>query len=103
MLDWLTQPAQAIGNLLAWLISFFSCFFLQLLRWVLSALGYIGSLLVLLLPSTPDNLKLSALLGSIASQIPFVSVGEITQIFIGLSGLFVIYITIKVIKLLPLM
>jgi hypothetical protein len=102
-MDWLTQPFQAVAGLIGWIVSFLGCFLLNVLNALLSLLGYVGTILVAILPSTPDELKLGALLTGISSFVPFVARGEIVEIFTGISGIFVIYIVIKVIKLLPLM
>lgn len=52
-------------------------------------------------PQTPDQFTLSSLYLNISAQFPFFGWGLLNEILEGFAGIFLIYMSVKVIKLLP--
>lgn len=54
-----------------------------------------------LLPSTPDNLKIGALIDSIGDSMPMVGRGIVREFFLTITAMVAIVAVIKIYKLLP--
>lgn len=54
-----------------------------------------------ILPSTPDNLKISSLISSIGSSLPLIGSGIIHELFTTVASIVGILVVIKIYKLLP--
>lgn len=58
-------------------------------------------IVVFVLPSTPDNLKIANLLMAFATAYPIVGWGIVLQIIQNISTMFAIVVVIKIYKLIP--
>lgn len=75
--------------------------FYQPLGFITSIIDGFFNLLYNILPSTPPNMKASALVTGMAQSVPIVGSGLITEIVSGILGILLIIAIIKVIKLIP--
>lgn len=97
MFDWVNDFLQGLFDFIAliWYIITHPLQFLGFL--VCSAANSLFSIL----PSTPDNLKISSLISSIGSALPLVGSGIIHELFTTVASIVGILVLIKIYKLLP--
>lgn len=84
----------------------------SVISWLLGALsnpqgfmnGFVNrtiDVVAVVLPSTPDQLKVSSIVNSVSLFLPAVGKAVIAEIFITISSMFVLFAAVKLYKLIP--
>lgn len=102
LLDWLRkQWIFSLGGFIAAILTFIW----QIISNPLGAINqffiHLINIFIVILPSTPDNLKFGSLLSSFEDNFPMIGSGVLVQIIEGVTGILLIFLLLKLIKLLP--
>ena len=111
----LTEIIKVLKNILKFLNNpwgycgaIFSSIFILIYQCIQNPQGAINTFIIKIIdmivdkfPSTPEQYKLGTMLGNFYSQVPWIPGTAITEIFQGIAAMLVIFLFIKLWKLLP--